>query len=121
MLALPTSLAARILRRVLSVMMCALMLLSLAVSADAGAPTVTSPPALVELVLMDAGSGDEPLQPDSLPCHSAHHLCGKVTPLPPILAAGAPAVVHPEFKPVPVPDRLLPSGVTELPLRPPRA
>ncbi|MCR0983106.1 hypothetical protein [Roseomonas populi] len=121
MLALPTSLAARILRRVLSVMMCALMLLSVAVSTEAGASTVSAPAGQVEFVLANGGSVDDPLRPDALPCHSAHHLCGKVTPLPPVLAAMVPAVVHPEFKPVPPPGRVLLSGVTELPPRPPRA
>ena len=102
-------------------MMCALMLLSVAVSTDAGASTVPAPAGQVEIVLTSGSPGDEPLRPDALPCHAAHHLCGKVTPLPPVLAAAAPAVVHPEFKPVPAPNRVLLSGVTELPLRPPRA
>ncbi len=121
MLALPTSLAARILRRVLSVMMCASMLLSVAVSTDAGTTTKPVPAGQVGIVLGNSGLGDEPLSPDSLPCHAAHHLCGKVTPLPPVLAAAAPAVVHPESKPLPAPDRVLLSGVTERPTRPPRA
>lgn len=102
-------------------MMCALMLLSVAVSTDAGASTVPAPAGQVEIVLTSGSPGDEPLRPDALPCHAAHHLCGKVTPLPPVLAAAAPAVVHPEFKPVPAPNRVLLSGVTELPPRPPRA
>jgi hypothetical protein len=121
MLVLPTSLATRILRRAFSVMMCALMLLSVAVSTEAGASTAPAPAVQVEIVLANGGSGDNPLRPDALPCHSAHHLCGKVTPLPPILAAAAPAVAHPEFKPISAPDRVLLSGVTELPPRPPRA
>jgi len=121
MIALPTSLAATILRRGLSVLMCALMLLSVAISADAGATTAQAPAGQVEIMLTGGGPDDVPVPMDALPCHSAHHLCGKVTPLPPVLAAAVAAVVHPEFKPLPAPDRVLLSGVTELPPRPPRA
>ena len=102
-------------------MMCALMLLSVVVSTDAGASTVPAPAEQVEIMLGNSGPGDEPLRPDVLPCHAAHHLCGKVTPLPPVLAAAAPAAVHPEFTPVLAPAPVLLSGVTELPPRPPRA
>ena len=121
MLARTTSLAATILRRVISVAMCALMLLSVAFSPDAGASTMSSQSERVEFGLVNGGPGDAPVSLDALPCHSAHHLCGKVTPLPPVLAAAVPPVVLPEFKPLPAPDRVLLSGVTELPPRPPRA
>ncbi|MBP0495802.1 hypothetical protein [Roseomonas indoligenes] len=121
MLALPTSLAARILRRVLSVTMCVLMLLSVAVSTDAGASTVPAPAGQVGIVLTDRGPGDEPLQPDALPCECAHHLCNKVVPVPPIIVVGSPAVARPDSMPVRAPTPVLLSGLTELPPRPPRA
>lgn len=121
MLARTTSLLATILRRTISVAMCALMLLSVAISTDAGASLVTDQSGQAEFMLVNGGTGDAPVPLDALPCHSAHHLCGKVTPLPPVLAAGVPPVVRPEFKPLPAPDRVLLSGVTELPPRPPRA
>ncbi|WP_338665941.1 hypothetical protein VQH23_12325 [Pararoseomonas sp. SCSIO 73927] len=121
MLALTTSLAARSFRRILSVVMCALMLMSAAGLGEAAASPVAGPAGQHEFVVTGERSGGEPVPSESLPCHSAHHLCGKVTPLPPVLAAVVPAVVHPGFKPVPAPGRVLLSGVTELPPRPPRA
>ncbi|MBS5904668.1 MAG: hypothetical protein KIC89_18520 [Acetobacteraceae bacterium] len=121
MLARTTSLAATILRRAISVAMCALMLLSVAISMDAGASPMSTQSGQVEFVLANGGSGDAPVPLEALPCHSAHHLCGKVTPLPPTLAAGVPAAVHPEFTLDGGPERVLLSGVTELPPRPPRA
>lgn len=116
-----TSLAVTILRRAISVAMCALMLLSVAISTDAGASPMSTQSGQAEFMLLNAGSGDVPVPFDALPCHSTHHLCGKVTPLPPTLAAGVPAVVHPGSRPDAAPDRVLLSGVTELPPRPPRA
>jgi hypothetical protein len=121
MFARTTSLAATIFRRAISVVMCALMLLSVAISTDAGASPVSTQSGQVEFVLANGGSGDVPVPLEALPCHSAHHLCGKVTPLPPTLAAGVRAAVHPEFMLDGAPDRVLLSGVTELPPRPPRA
>lgn len=122
MLARTTLLAATTLRRAISAVMCALMLLSVAISTDAGASAVSAASSgQVGFVLLNGGAGDASVPLDALPCHSAHHLCCKVTPLPPILAAGVPAIVHPDSGPDAAPDRVLLSGVTELPARPPRA
>ena len=121
MSACATSLVATTLRRAISAVMCALMLLSVAISTDAGASMVSAQFGQVEFVLVNEGSGDAPVPLDALPCHSAHHLCGKVAPLPPTLAAGVPAILHPESRPDEPPNRVLLSGVTELPPRPPRA
>jgi hypothetical protein len=116
-----TSLVATVLRRAVSVAMCALMLLAATISTDVGASPVSTQSGQAQFMPVDGGSGGAPVPLEALPCHSAHHLCGKVTPLPPVLAAAVPPVVRPEFKPLPAPDRVLLSGVTELPPRPPRA
>ena len=121
MLDRPTSLAANILRRALSVMMAVLMLLSVTVAMEASASTVPDPVGLAGSVLSSGDRTDAPTQPDSLPCHAAHHLCGKVAPLPPTLAAAAAAITRPGTSPDWAPTRTLVSGLTELPPRPPRA
>ena len=121
MFARSTSLAATTLRRVLSVAMGVLMLLSVLALTEAVASTSPASVGQAELVLSGGGSGDAPVQPESLPCHAAHHFCGKVTPVPPTIAAAAPVVAHPESKPEWAPARILVSGLTELPPRPPRA
>jgi len=121
MIALTTSLAVRNLRRILSALMCALMLLSAAGSYEVAASSMSAPDGQYEFVVAVDGSGDETDPSGSLPCHSAHHLCGKLPPLPPVLATGVRRLVHPDAKPAGVADRVLLSGVTELPPRPPRA
>ena len=117
----PTPLVATILRRALSVAMAALMLLSVAISAEAGASHANGPVGQAEFVLSNGHCGDDPADPDSLPCHAAHHLCGKVVPMPPALVTEADAVTHPESSLDWMPVRTLVSGLTELPPRPPRA
>ena len=121
MFARTTSLAAATFRRAISAVMCALILLSLAVSTDAGASTAPAPVGQTEFVRSSEDTRDASVVPDALPCHSAHHLCGKVTPLAPTVVAGIPDARRPEFKPVWRPARVLLSGVTALPPKPPRA
>jgi hypothetical protein len=121
MLDRPTSLAAVILHRALSVAMAVLMLLSVAAAIEAGASTVPDPVGLAGAVLSSGDRTGAPIQPDSLPCHAAHHLCGKVAPLPPTLALAAAAIIHPGTSLDWASPRTLVSGLTELPPRPPRA
>ena len=116
-----TSLVATFLRRALSVVMATLMLLSVTAATEAGALTVPEPTSLAGSVLSNGDRTDAPIEPDSLPCHAAHHLCGKVVPLPPTLVFVAAAITHPEAS---LDGTLLPtlvSGLTELPPKPPRA
>ena len=121
MIVRPTSLVATILRRALSVLMATLMLLSVAAATEVGASTVPEPTGLVGAVMSNGDRTDAPIQPDSLPCHAAHHLCGKVVPLPPTLVFVAAAITHPETSLDGALLRTLVSGLTELPPKPPRA
>jgi len=121
MLALTTSMAVRNLRRILSALMCGLMLLSAAGPNEGTASSTSAPAGQYEFMVTVDGSGDETDPFGSLPCHSAHHLCGKLPPSPPVLASTAALLVHPDAKSAGVADRVLLSGVTELPPRPPRA
>ncbi|UZO94514.1 Hypothetical protein RMP42_05812 (plasmid) [Roseomonas mucosa] len=107
--------------RLLSVLICASMLLSVIALRDVAASTR---PALIEQgerAIVSGSFSGGPIRPDALPCHAAHHLCDKVTPLPPAIVAGNPAVLWPEFKLLWASTRVLLSSVTEMPPKPPRA
>ena len=116
-----TSLIVSTCRRSLAAVACVLMLMMAVIPADLTSNVGSTRAGQVEILATGGGSDSTPLHSDGLPCHSAHHICGKVTPLPPTLVAGSPAVRRPAFTPVWTPARVLLSGVTELPTRPPRA
>lgn len=121
MIVRPTSLVADILRRALSVVMATLMLISVVAATEVGASIVPEPIGLAGSVLSSGDRTDAPIEPDSLQCHAAHHLCGKVVPLPPTLVFVAAAITHPETSLNGALLRTLVSGLTELPPKPPRA
>jgi hypothetical protein len=108
-------------RRGLSALLCALMLLLALGSAEAALRAAPVTVGLVEILNVNSGSTDEPLQPDNLPCHSAHHFCGQIAPLPPAVASGLPLSEGQQAELMLAPERVLQSGPSELPTRPPRA
>ena len=113
---LPTSLAVAF-RRMISAVMCALMVMSAVVSVDA--PANAAPFAVVEAgVEVPRGAGDD--QQDGSPCHAPHHFCGKVMPLPPALAGDIPAAAQPSLPHEGGPSRVLLSSIADQAIEPPR-
>jgi len=118
MLLRTTLLTAAALRRLVTAA-CVLLLMVVAFSpvcANDAAPMVS------DAAAMSTGDRpDTPVHPDGSTCLDAHHLCGKATPIPPMMPVadfiGALSATKPVWAPGPV---LLP-GLTELPIKPPRA
>jgi hypothetical protein len=108
-------------RRGLSALLCVLMLLMAVGPTDLPLETGSSHAGRVSIAAANEGSDDPPLGPDTLPCHAAHHVCGKVTPLPPSVVAGLPSETGRQAVPTPVTTDVLVSDVSELPTKPPRA
>ena len=113
---LPTSLAV-VFRRMISAVMCALMVMSVVASIDvpANAASFTVIEAGIEV---PRGIGDD--QQDGSPCHAPHHLCGKVMPLPPALAGDIPGAAQPSLPHEGGPSRVLLSSIADQPVEPPR-
>ncbi|WP_424138130.1 hypothetical protein [Roseomonas chloroacetimidivorans] len=109
----------------MAALLCVFMLLTtmcpMGCPADLSLETGLGRAGQIEVLALSDGSNDPPLEPDTLPCHAAHHVCSKVTPLSPEVVAGFPDETGRQIMPTPLPTRVLLSGVLEFPTKPPRA
>ncbi|UZO94630.1 Hypothetical protein RMP42_05807 (plasmid) [Roseomonas mucosa] len=108
-------------RRMLSVVLCALMLMLATIPIDSGFYTGSVRAGQVSLVAPDNENDNQPATPDALLCHSAHHLCGKLPSISPAIVAGIRMPVRPRSAPALASPLALFADVSNLPTRPPRA